>query len=188
MLVAAATSLVLCSPATLSAVVAVRSAESDAGVISPVAKVSPLGQGASAVSLPASWDLYGRMQVVESTMFTKADAKEMRAEMKADVQKMRAEMKADTKEMRAETKADAQEMRAEMKADAQEMQNFNYALFAVALFISWKSGVERDARMAVQRAEDMKRMDDMEDRAGKNNALTLSVSLTAVLVAAFVPK
>ena len=174
-----ATSLVLCSPVTLSAV-----ADSDSGVISPVAKVVlPLRQGTAT----ASWDLYRRMEVVESTMFTKDDAKEMRAEIKADA-----------KEMRAEIKADAKEMRAEIKADAKEMQMTNYLLFAATLFTSWQFRSESFARMDKQRADDNKRMDEqraedrarmdmMEARAATNDVLTLSVAFAALLVVAVTP-
>ena len=125
--VIAAASFMLCSPA----IPAVASA--DAAVVSQLAELASPGrqeEGAVLVSLPASWDLYGRMQRVESTMFTKADAKEMRAEMKADAKEMRAEMKADANELRVET----------------------VFLLGAAIFYS-------NARMDKQRSEDTERMD-----------------------------
>ena len=57
------------------------------------------------------YDVFGRLQRLEDSMFTKEDAKEMRAETKAEMREMRAETKAEMKEMRAEMK----EMRAEME-------------------------------------------------------------------------
>ena len=85
--VIAAASFMLCSPAIPAA------ASADAAVVSQLAELASPGrqEGAVLVSLPASWDLYGRMKRVESTMFTKANAKEMRAEMKADANELRVE-------------------------------------------------------------------------------------------------
>ena len=49
------------------------------------------------IAIP-KYDVFGRLQRLEDSMFTKEDAKEMRAENKAEMKEMRAEMK----EMRAE--------------------------------------------------------------------------------------
>lgn len=49
----------------------------------------------------SKYDVFGRLQRLEDTMFTKENAKEMRAETKAEMQEMRAETKADMQEMRA---------------------------------------------------------------------------------------
>jgi len=151
-----ATSLVLCSPVTLSAV-----ADSDSGVISPVAKVVPLRQGTTT----ASWDLYRRMEVVESTMFTKDDAKEMRAEIKADAK----EMQMTNYLLFAATLLTIWQFRSDGDAKMD------------------KQRAEDRARMDKQRPDDTKRMDKMEARAATNDVLTLSVAFAALLVVAVTP-
>jgi len=172
----AAASFMLCSPA-ISAFDA-----ADAAVVSQLAELAPPGrqEGAALVSLPASWDLYGRMQRVERTMFTKADAMEMRAEIKADANEMRAEMKADAKEMRAEMKAEAFELRVE-----------TVLLLGLTIFYSNgrmdKQRSEDIARMEEQRSEDNARMVKMEARAATKDVLTLSVAFAALIVAAVTP-
>ena len=58
-------------------------------------------------------------------MFTKEDAKEMRAETKAEMREMRAETKAEMKEMRAEMK--------KMRAELELRMNW---MFAISTLIS----------------------------------------------------
>ena len=45
------------------------------------------------------YDVFGRLQRLEDSMFTKEDAKEMRAETKAEMKEMKAEIKAEMKEL-----------------------------------------------------------------------------------------
>ena len=174
-----AASLMLCSPATLAI------ARADAAPLTLVAPRQQQHQQAGAAlptGIPASWDLYGRMQRVENTMFTKDDAKEMRAEMKADA-----------KEMRDEMKADAKEMRDEMKADAKEMWDETRSLFAATIFFflllraqdnaRWdKQRAEKNVRWDKQRAEDIARMTEKSDLSRAVAVLALIVAVATPLV------
>ena len=94
----------------------------------------------SPVIVIPKYDIFSRVQRLEDSMFTKEDAKEMKAEMKAEAKEMKAEMKAEAKEMKAEMKAEAKEMKAEMKAEANvmrtEMESRMNAMFVVSTIIS----------------------------------------------------
>ena len=185
-----AASLMLCSPATLAI------ARADAAPLTLVAPRQQQHQQAGAAlptGIPASWDLYGRMQRVENTMFTKNDAKEMRAEMKADAKEMRDEMKADAKEMWDETRSlfaatiffflllraqdnarwDKQRAEKNVRWDKQRAEDN----------ASWATQrAEGNTKWATQRTEDIARMTEKSDLSRAVAVLALIVAVATPLV------
>jgi hypothetical protein len=94
-----------------------------------------------------TWDLFGRIQRLEDTSFTKEDAKAMEAERKKDANAMEARIEARMDKAEAERKEDAKAMEARMQ------ENFRLSTFLtiVSLFLSLAANERFVAKLFPQR-------------------------------------
>ena len=102
----------------------------------------------------STWDLFGRIQRLEDTSFTKEDAKAMEARIEARMDKAEARMEARMDKAEAERKEDAKAMEARMdKADARMQENFRLSTFLtiVSLFLSLAANERFVAKLFPQR-------------------------------------
>ena len=102
----------------------------------------------------STWDLFGRIQRLEDTSFTKDDAKAMEARMEARMDKADAERKEEAKAMVARMdKADAERKEEAKAMEAIMQENFRISTFLtiVSLFISLAANEKFVAKFFPQR-------------------------------------